>query len=123
MFAYQIGVIDHYSVGGKALRTESLELDVPKFPIAFYINEIDGVPSVLVEYDNGKYSRALMESLAASVATAAKRFAEAPDAPLTGISLLDEKRTEILDSFNETAVEYPTTSPRPWSQSSAVRSA
>ena len=106
MFAYQIGVIDRYTVGGKALGTESLELDVPKFPIAFYISEIDGVPSVLVEYDNGKYSRALMESLAASVATAAKRFAEAPDTPLTGISLLDEKRTEILDSFNETAVEY-----------------
>ncbi len=106
MFAYQIGVIDHYSVGGKALRTESLELDVPKFPIAFYINEIDGVPSVLVEYDNGKYSRAMMESLAASVATAAKRFAEAPDALLTGISLLDEERTKVLDSFNETSVEY-----------------
>ncbi|MBQ9892580.1 MAG: amino acid adenylation domain-containing protein [Bacteroidales bacterium] len=106
MFAYQIGVIDSYSVGGKALRTESLELDVPKFPIAFYINEIDGVPSVVVEYDNGKYSRAMMESLAASAATAAKRFAESPDALLTGISLLDGKRTEILDGFNDTSVEY-----------------
>ena len=107
MYAYQIGVLSDYSVGGKQVTVDStLELNVPKFKIAFYITEVEGVPSVAIEYDNGQYSEAMMQSLAQSVSNAVSAFAADIDKPLRSISLLDNAGTGLLDSFNQTAVEY-----------------
>lgn len=109
MFAYQIGVLDRYICGGEELKVENLELDIPKFKIAFYIKEMDGCPSVCIEYDNGRYSEELMQSLAESVANAARAFVDSPDIPLRQISLLDKSLVATLDSFNATEVPYDST--------------
>ena len=109
MFAYQMGVISQYKVHGQPLQTESMELNVPKFKIAFYIMELDGQPSVVVEYDNGRYSRAMMQSLAQAVCNAISAFAAAPAAPLRSIMLTDEAQIALLDSFNRTDVPYDDT--------------
>jgi hypothetical protein len=42
MFAYQIGVLNRYTVGGTELELENLELKTPKFRLAFYIQEYEG---------------------------------------------------------------------------------
>ncbi len=110
MFAYQIGVLSDYRVGGKqVLVDETMELNVPKFKIAFYITEVEGVPSVAIEYDNGKYSESMMQSLAQSVSHAVSAFAANADKPLRSISLMDSSSIKLLDSFNQTAVEYDDT--------------
>ena len=109
LFAYQMGVINQYVVNGQKLDIESLELDTPKFRIAFYIQEKDGVPGVVVEYDNGRYSRELMQSLAQSVCNAAKAFVNHPEMALQQVSLLDAGQTALLDSFNQTDVPYDDT--------------
>ena len=109
MFAYQLGVLSEYKIKGQAITTENMELNVPKFKIAFYIVEVEGQPSVAIEYDNGRYSRELMQSLAQSVSNALSAFAAQPKATLRSISLMDEAQTKVLDSFNETAVEYDNT--------------
>ena len=106
MFAYQMGVIDQYVVNGQALEIESLELNTPKFRIAFYIQEKEGVPGVVVEYDNGRYSHELMQSLAQSVCNAVKAFICHPDMALQQVSLLDAEQSALLDSFNQTDVPY-----------------
>ena len=109
MFAYQIGVIDNYLVNGQKLEIEPLELDVPKFRVAFYIQEKDGVPSVCIEYDNGRYSESLMQSLAQSVSNAINAFIRQPEKALLQVSLLDAEQTAVLDSFNQTEVPYDNT--------------
>ena len=109
MFAYQMGVIDQYVVKGQKLEIESLELNTPKFRIAFYIQEKEGVPGVVVEYDNGRYSHELMQSLAQSVCNAAKVFISHPEMALQQVSLLDAEQTALLDSFNQTDVPYDDT--------------
>ena len=109
MFAYQLGVLSEYKVNGQPIATENMELNVPKFKIAFYIVEVNGQPSVAIEYDNGRYSREMMQSLAQSVSNALSAFAAQPTAGLRTISLMDETQTKLLDSFNETAVEYDNT--------------
>ena len=109
MFAYQIGVIDNYVVNGQKLEIEPLELDVPKFRVAFYIQEKDGVPSVCIEYDNGRYSESLMQSLAQSVSNAVNAFIRQPEKALLQVSLLDAEQTAVLDSFNQTEVPYDNT--------------
>ena len=109
MFAYQIGVIATYKTRGQALHPELMELNVPKFKIAFYVVEVEGVPSVVVEYDNGRYSQAMMQSLAQSVCNAVTAFAKDDQVALRSVSLLDDEQTAVLDSFNETHVDYDDT--------------
>jgi amino acid adenylation domain-containing protein len=110
MFAYQIGVLSDYRVGGKkVLADETMELNVPKFKIAFYITDESGEPVVAIEYDNGQYSEAMMQSLAQSVSNAVSAFATAADKPLRSISLMDSAGVTLLDSFNQTAVDYDNT--------------
>ena len=109
MFAYQMGVINQYIINGQKLDIESLELNTPKFRIAFYIQEKEGVPGVMVEYDNGRYSHGLMQSLAQSVSNAAKAFIRQPERTLQQVSLLDAEQTALLDSFNQTDVPYDDT--------------
>lgn len=110
MFAYQMGVLSNYSVFGKPVfADETMEQNVPKFKIAFYIMPMDGVPSIAVEYDNGWYSEALITNLAQSVANAVQAFAANAGAPLRTISLLNEAQTAVLDSFNQTDMPYDDT--------------
>jgi len=109
MFAYQLGVLSEYKIKGQSIATENMELNVPKFKIAFYIVEVNGQPSVAIEYDNGRYSREMMQSLAQSVSNALSAFAAQPKAALRSISLMDEAQTKLLESFNETAVPYDNT--------------
>ncbi|MBO4662426.1 MAG: amino acid adenylation domain-containing protein [Bacteroidaceae bacterium] len=110
MFAYQMGILSDYRVGGKKVTAdETMELNVPKFKIAFYITDEPGEPGVAIEYDNGQYSEAMMQSLAQSVGNAVSAFAAAADKPLRSISLLDNAGITLLDSFNRTAVDYDDT--------------
>ncbi len=109
MFAYQVGVLEDYVCGGTKVEMESLELDIPKFRIAFYIRDHEGQPSVCVEYDNGRYSAELMRSLAQSVSNAVNAFIAKPDADLLKVSLLNAEQTQLLDSFNQTDVPYDNT--------------
>ena len=106
MFAYQLGVLSDYRCQGVSLELENLELNVPKFRIAFYIKEQDGDTCVYIEYDNGRYSQSLMQSMADAVSTAVAAFMRQPDAPLLSVSLLSEEQKALLDSFNQTDVDY-----------------
>ena len=110
MFAYQVGVVSNYVCQGQTLEVENLELDVPKFRIAFYIiNDETGTPCVCIQYDNGRYSRELMQHLAQSVGNAVEAFIRQPEMKLQQVSLLDADQTAILDSFNQTEVPYDNT--------------
>ena len=110
MFAYQMGVISDFRVFGEPVFVdETMELNVPKFKIAFYIMPMDGVPSIAIEYDNGLYSEAMMRNLGLSIANAVNAFGADSKAPLRSVSLINPAQTEMLDRFNETAVEYDAT--------------
>ncbi|MBP5277349.1 MAG: amino acid adenylation domain-containing protein, partial [Prevotella sp.] len=109
MFAYQMGVLEEYVCQGDVVPMENLELDVPKFRLAFYIREHEGQPSVCIEYDNGRYSEGLMCSLAQSVSNIVSAFIAAPEANLLGVSMLNQQQTQLLDSFNLTDVAYDDT--------------
>ena len=106
MFAYQLGVFSDYQCQGAPLEIENLELNVPKFSIAFYIREYNGRDCVYIEYDDGRYSQSLMQSLADAVSAAVAAFMRQPDAPLLSVSLLSDKQKALLDSFNQTDVDY-----------------
>ncbi len=110
MFAYQMGVLEGHEYKGQRVTMELFESDAPKFRIAFYIMlDPEGKPSICLQYDNGRYSKELMQSLAQSISNAANIFMSNPDAKLKSVSLLDDKQTVLLDSFNNTDVPYDNT--------------
>ena len=95
-FVYQLGMISQYICQGTPLELENMELQVPKFPITFFISEVQGQPSVCVEYDNGKYSARLMQSLADAVKVTVERMMTKPDAALTSISIVSDEEAERI---------------------------
>ena len=110
MFAYQMGVIDDYKYKGETIAVDTFESDTPKFRIAFFIqNDEKGQPSICLQYDNGRYSHELMACLAQSISNAANVFISNPALPLKSVSLLDDKQTTLLDSFNQNDVDYDDT--------------
>jgi len=110
MFAYQMGVIDDYKYKGETIAVDTFESETPKFRIAFFIqNDEKGQPSICLQYDNGRYSHELMTCLAQSISNAANVFISNPTLPLKSVSLLDDKQTTLLDSFNQTDVDYDNT--------------
>ena len=95
-FVYQLGMISQYVCQGAPLELENMELQVPKFPITFYVCEVQGQPSVCVEYDNGKYSARLMQSLADAVKVTVERMMAKPDAALTSICIVSDEEAERI---------------------------
>ena len=95
-FVYQLGMISQYVCQGTPLELDNMELQVPKFPITFFISEVQGQPSVCVEYDNGKYSARLMQSLADAVKVTLERMMAKPDAALTTISIVSDEEAQRI---------------------------
>ena len=95
-FVYQLGVMSQYVCQGTPLELENLELNVPKFPITFFIKNYEGKPTICVEYDNGKYSARLMQSLADGIRVVIARMMAAPDAALTSISIVSDEEAERI---------------------------
>ena len=95
-FVYQLGMISQYVCQGTPLELDNMELQVPKFPITFFISEVQGQPSVCVEYDNGKYSEHLMQSLADAVKVTTEKMIAEPDAALTSISIVSDEEAERI---------------------------
>jgi len=95
-FVYQLGMISQYVCQGTPLELDNMELQVPKFPITFFICEVQGQPSVCMEYDNGKYSARLMQSLADAVKVTVERMMAKPDAALTSISIVSDEEAERI---------------------------
>ena len=95
-FVYQLGMISQYVCQGTPLELDNMELQVPKFPITFFICEVQGQPSVCVEYDNGKYSARLMQSLADAVKVTVERMMAKPDAALASISIVSDEEAQRI---------------------------
>ena len=95
-FVYQLGMISQYVCQGTPLELDNMELQVPKFPITFFICEVQGQPSVCVEYDNGKYSARLMQSLADAVKVTVERMMAKPDAAINSISIVSDEEAERI---------------------------
>ena len=95
-FVYQLGMISQYVCQGTPLELDNMELQVPKFPITFFVCEVQGQPSVCVEYDNGKYSARLMQRLADAVKVTVERMMANPEAALTSICIVSDEEAERI---------------------------
>ena len=98
-YAYQVGVLASYTVGGKPVGQELLELNVPKFPINIKIES----RGVVVQYDDAVYSQRLAESLAESIVAVVERMMSQPEGKIRQLSIVSKYQEEELSHLRQTA--------------------
>ena len=98
-YAYQVGVLSQYTVNGKPVDQELLELNVPKFKINIKIEPC----GVVVEYDDAIYSERVGRGLAESIVAVANRMMEQPQAKLRQLSIVSDDQEKELGLLRQTA--------------------
>jgi len=98
-YAYQVGVLSQYTVNGKPVDQELLELNVPKFKINIKIES----RGVVVQYDDSVYSERVGRGLAESIVAVATRMMEQPQENLRRLSIVSENQEEELSHLRQTA--------------------
>ena len=98
-YAYQVGVLSEYTVGGKAIRQELLELNVPKFKINIKIES----RGVVVQYDDSLYSERLGQALAESIVAVVERMVAQPQTKVRQLSIVSKHQEEELSHLRQTA--------------------
>ena len=98
-YAYQVGVLAQYTVGGKPIGQELLELNVPKFPINIKIES----RGVVVQYDDSLYSACLGNALAESIVTVVERMMAQPEGKIRQLSIVSKHQEEDLSHLRQTA--------------------
>ena len=98
-FAYQVGVLSEYSVNGKPIGQEPLELNVPKFKINIKVEP----RGVVVQYDDSLYSARLGNALAGNIVAVAERMMAQPQAKVRQLSIISGNQEEELLHLRQTA--------------------
>ena len=98
-YAYQVGVLSEYTVGGKPVGLELLELNVPKFKINIKIES----RGVVVQYDDSLYSERLGNALAESIVAVAERMIAQQQTKVRQLSIVSKSQEEELGHLRQTA--------------------
>ena len=98
-YAYQVGVLSQYTVNGKPIGQELLELNVPKFKINIKIES----RGVVVQYDDSIYSERVGRGLAESIVAVATRMMQQPQGRLLQLSIVSDAQEEELSHLRQTA--------------------
>ena len=98
-YAYQVGVLASYTVDGKPVGQELLELNVPKFPINIKIES----RGVVVQYDDALYSQRLADALAESIVAVVERMMAQPEGKIRLLSIVSKHQEEELSHLRQTA--------------------
>ncbi len=98
-YAYQVGVLSEYTVNGKPVRQELLELNVPKFKINIKIES----RGVVVQYDDALYSQSLADAMAESIVAVTERMMAQPDGKIRKMSIVSQRQEEELSKIRQTA--------------------
>lgn len=104
VYEYQLGVVDDLVIDGNAAQRDYLEMNTAKFKTAVHIEDYEGKPCVVVQYNDALYSGELMRTLANSVLCAVEHIMENPNGKIRNVSLLDDAALAQLDSFKSTEI-------------------
>ena len=107
MMAYQVGLLEAYRMGGTGISSEDLATETPMFPVSIFVNGGEAAESILIQYDETRYSKELMQSFAGTMAQVLQGMLA--DGPMDGIALIDRKQEKLLDGFNAYTLPVDTT--------------
>ena len=103
MLAYQVGVLADYRVNGQKVSGENMDAGAPKFPLSIYIDGSEGKESIVLGYDNSKYSEAFMQAFADAMECVVRGLLQ--HEKLNEVPFVDGARLEELEGFNHYSQE------------------
>ncbi len=98
MMAYQVGLVEKYTIHGKPLEDELITQDTPKFPLSIFIEGTEDAPEIALAYDDSLYSEPLVQAFGDALECVVRGLLK--DSPLTEIPYVDGERLQQLDGFN-----------------------
>jgi len=104
MYEYQRGVVEKPDIPG-LVKIEPLELLQTKFGITVRIIDRENAPAIEVEYNDAVYSAGAVEEFIRSWLIVIDKFSKHGREKVRSISLLDEERSRLLDTFRERPVK------------------
>ncbi len=108
IFIYQLGVVDSFSVGGRPVTIEEMELNAPKTKFSLQVGERDGKVCLIVQYNDALYSADAMKRLLSSLAQVLHVFSVQGGMPVSEVSILSpEQQAEV------SGMHCPFTAPLP----------
>ena len=107
MLAYQVGLLEEYRIGDKALDCEDLASDMPMFPVSIFVHGVEGPEYLLIQYDESLYSPELMQSFADTMTGFIGQMLK--DGSVSALSMVDAKQEAVLDGFNHWTLPVDTT--------------
>lgn len=107
MYAYELGVTGALRINGKDATMTPLAMPEPKFDISIHVEEREGKPAFVVQYDSARYSAWLMERFADTLTMALAGIQAEPNALVRTLSLLSPQQAAILASFNDNDAPLP----------------
>lgn len=100
MYAYQVGVLNKYSVNKHEIEVEKLEESEAKFKISIHIDEIDGKECIVVQYNDALYSPDMIKDFAQSMNIVLSNFIKQPLSLVKQVSILSKLQIEQLSKFH-----------------------
>ena len=98
-YAYQVGVLTEYSLNGKTIGQELLELNVPKFKINIKIES----RGVVVQFDDAVYSQQMADNLAESIVAVVDNMMKHTDEKVRKLSIVSQNQEVALSKVRQTA--------------------
>ena len=98
MLAYQVGVLEKYTVDGVEIEGENLETGTPKFPLSIFIDGKEGDEYIVLAYDDSLYSEGIMQSFADTMETVVRELLS--DKKLDKVAFTDASTLNVLDGYN-----------------------
>lgn len=99
-FVYELGVLDKFSVGGKEVSMENMELSSPKFKVTILIEEHEGKVCLVSEYNDALYSQEMMIRLLDSYKQVIENMLENSKASVTQVSIMSEAQRKEVSTMN-----------------------
>lgn len=98
-YAYQIGVMTKYSVGGKEVLMGELKLDVPKQKLDIMITEVEGRAVIQLQYNDAIYSHDSIQRFGDAMLAVLDGFLRERGRSLLNVSLISQNAAKELESL------------------------
>lgn len=103
-YAYQIGVMTEYGVGGKEVKMGELKLDVPKQKLDIMIAEVDGRAVIQLQYNDAVYSEDSIRRFGDSMLAVLDGFIANRGGNLLDVSMVGANAARELNTLRSVAV-------------------
>ena len=102
-YAYQIGVMEKYTIGGHEIAMEELKLESPKQKLDIMICDTGTGPAIQLQYNSAWYSRESIMRFGESMANVVEEFISNPEGNILNVSMIGQKQEEELQTIRSTA--------------------